>query len=164
MDESGKQRSVLYITANDALSYARRCCDHDDQEGEVIALKHAVELILDLLEVKVLTVDSAELAKLGRPAEDGDAQEQQGSFEMPLRTCEVAPSQGTGTIGHNPKAPAIKKFELLRKDSETGTFEFFAKGTAAALASKAGVKPGVIYKQAQTGRAFRNGTWKVRPL
>ena len=52
MEESTKPRSVLYVTANDALSYARGCCDHDDQEGETIALKHAVELILDLLEGK----------------------------------------------------------------------------------------------------------------
>lgn len=164
MDESGKARSVLYITANDALSYARRCCDHDDQEGEAMALKHAVELILDLLEVKVLAVDSEELAKLGQPAEDGGGRGPSGHFEMPARTGAVAPSQGTGTIGHNPKGSALKKFELSRKDADTGEFAPFAKGTAAELAPKAGVKPGAIYKQAQTGRAFGNGMWKVRHL
>ena len=164
MDESGKARSVLYITANDALSYARRCCDHDDQEGEAMALKHAVALILDLLEVKVLAVDSEELAELGQPAEDGGGQGPSGHFEMPVRTGAVAPSQGTGTIGHNPKGSALKKFELSRKDADTGEFAPFAKGTAAELAPKAGVKPGAIYKQAQTGRAFGNGMWKVRHL
>ena len=156
MKESTKPRSMLYITANDALSYARRCCDHDDQEGETIALKHAVELILDLLEVKVLTVDSAELAKLGQPAEDGG----EGEPSPPPEHFEM----GTGTIGHNPKSSALKKFELSRKDEDTGEYEPFAEGTAAELAVKAGVKPGVIYKQAQTRRAFKNGTWKVRSL
>lgn len=167
MEESTKPRSMLYITANDALSYARRCCDHDDQEGETIALKHAVELILDLLEVKVLTVDSAELAKLGQPAEgggEGEPSRPPEHFEMPVRTGLVAPSQGTGTIGHNPKSSALKKFELSRKGEDTGEYEPFANGTAAELAVKAGVKPGVIYKQAQTRRAFKNGTWKVRSL
>ena len=164
MEESRKPRSTLYITANDALAYARRCCDHDDQEGETIALKHAVELLLDLLEVKVLTVDSAELAKLGQPAEDDGGAHPAGRFEMPVRTGEVAPSQGTGTIGHDPKSSALKKFELCRKDEDTGSFEFFAKGTAADLAPKAGVRPGAIYKHAKTGRAFKDGTWKVRAL
>ena len=129
-----------------------------------MALKHAVALILDLLEVKVLAVDSEELAELGQPAEDGGGQGPSGHFEMPVRTGAVAPSQGTGTIGHNPKGSALKKFELSRKDADTGEFAPFAKGTAAELAPKAGVKPGAIYKQAQTGRAFGNGMWKVRHL
>ena len=83
---------------------------------------------------------------------------------MPVRTGLVAPSQGTGTIGHNPKSSALKRFELSRKDEETGEYEPFANGTASELAVKAGVKPGVIYKQAQTRRAFKDGTWKVRSL
>lgn len=175
MEETTMTRSARYTCAGDALSYARRCGDHDDVEGETMALKHAVELVLDLLEVKVLNVDSARLAEIC-DAGDQDAQApgplQTATFrqdpgevgwEMPVRTGLVTPSQGTGEIGDNPnRVKPVKRFRLLR-NGETG-WEAFADGTAADLARKANVRASAIYKNAKTGNAFGNGTWKVKAL
>ncbi len=48
-EQQGDERRRMYSRLNRTTSYALECTANGDDEGERIALKHAIELMLDLL-------------------------------------------------------------------------------------------------------------------
>lgn len=176
MDENNRQSSSkLYDGAVNSISYARRCDQLDDPAGRSMGLEHAVELLLDLLGLKIYKVAQDQ-------ARAGACDQVKAALERALNASASAetliagstepcateagqedPGQKRDERGHNPKyVKGAKRFSLMRARGDS--WEPHMEGTAAELAKVAGCHSNVIYKNARTGRPFCDGTWKVKAV
>ena len=181
-----------YSHLTETVKYASACEMLGDSIGEQLALKHGIELMLDLL-MPYIPLEGEEdhdgveldgMRAVPRAVQDlqeaGAAQEEGAPQAHVVPVVQVRdPSSGEvlnlkpkqmpedshhGTNGINPKLGVKpRRFKLYSVDEYGKDIELVDEGTAAELASRNGIGPSTVYKKA--GRQPKPGSkWRVEKV
>ena len=191
-NDEHRQHRKQYSHLTETVKYASSCEMLGDSDGEQLALRHGIELMLDLL-MPFMPLEGEDdrdgveldgMRAVPRPVQDlqeTGAEKEEGAPQahvvpvvqvgdaasgevLSLVPKEMPEDSHHGTNGINPKRGVKPRtFRLYSLDESGNDIEMVDEGTAAELASRNGIGPSTVYKKA--GREPRPGSkWRVEKV
>ena len=170
----GRDEQVL-AHAQRTLSYATACAAAGDADWFGMAVKHAVELLLDLLGDHVLEGASAAMEPPDlepAPAPEMPVKPKMGkSATLPAKVTRLPRNSAPWPPEHEPevrgssarRTGAAKRFRLFEADGDT--WKHVATGTASELASEYGVTANQVYALSRKkGSTSGDGRWRCEKV
>lgn len=192
-NDERQQHRKQYSHLTETVKYASACEMLGDLDGEQLALKHGIELMLDLL-MPFMPLEGEEgsdgveldgMRAVSREVQDiqetGPAQEEgpQEAHVVPvvqvsdassgevltLAPKEMPEDSHMETNGINPKRGIKPRtFRLYSLDEDGNDVEMVDEGTAAQLASRNGIGPSTVYSLAKREEPSPGAKWRVEKV